>query len=53
VAGGLERNDMIRFGVFNAPVDQRPTASAGYKVVFPIPNIALSSNPNLHQNYGY
>jgi hypothetical protein len=50
---GWRRNDMIRFGVFNAPVDQRPTASAGYKVVFPIPNIALSSNPNLHQNYGY
>lgn len=47
------RNDMIRFGVFNDPVGERPNASAAYKVVFPIPNIALSSNPNLKQNFGY
>jgi hypothetical protein len=47
------RNDMIRFGVFNAPVGERPQASDGTRVVFPIPNIALSSNPNLHQNAGY
>jgi len=47
------RNDMIRFGVFNNPVGERPTASDGTKVVFPIPNIALSSNPNLKQNAGY
>lgn len=47
------RNDMIRFGTFNAPVGERPTESEGFKVVFPIPNIALSSNPNLKQNFGY
>lgn len=47
------RNDMIRFGVFNAPVGERPIASAAFRCVFPIPNIALSSNPNLKQNYGY
>ena len=47
------RNDMIRFGVFNQPVDQRPNASDPSRVVFPIPNIALSSNPNLKQNFGY
>lgn len=47
------RNDMIRFGVFNNPVMERMQASEGYKVVFPIPNIALSSNPNLKQNFGY
>ena len=47
------RNDLVRFGKFNEPVDQRPTTSAGTKVVFPIPNIALSSNPNLKQNPGY
>ncbi len=47
------RNDMIRFGVFNAPVGQRPTASDASRCVFPIPNIALSSNPNLKQNFGY
>jgi hypothetical protein len=47
------RNDLIRFGKFNDPVMERPNASDGTKVVFPIPNIALSSNPNLHQNAGY
>ena len=47
------RNDLIRFGRFNEPVGERPTASAPYRVIFPIPNIALSSNPNLKQNFGY
>jgi hypothetical protein len=50
---GWRRNDMIRFGVFNDPVQQRPTASDPSRVLFPIPNIALSSNPNLKQNFGY
>ena len=50
---GWRRNDMIRFGVFNNPVQERPNQSQGYKVVFPIPNLALSSNPNLKQNFGY
>lgn len=50
---GWRRNDMVRYGVFTKPVQERPTESAGYKVVFPIPNIALSSNPNLKQNFGY
>jgi starch-binding outer membrane protein, SusD/RagB family len=47
------RNDMIRFGVFNAPVGERPVASDASRCVFPIPNVALSSNPNLKQNFGY
>lgn len=47
------RNDMVRFGVFNAPVGERPDASDPTRCVFPIPNIALSSNPNLTQNVGY
>ncbi len=47
------RNDMIRFEVFNAPVGERPNASPGFRCVYPIPNIALSSNPNLKQNFGY
>lgn len=50
---GWRRTDMIRFGVFNKPVQERPQASDGFKVVYPIPNIALSSNPNLKQNFGY
>ena len=50
---GHRRTDLIRFGRFNAPVEERPNASDGYKVVFPIPASALSSNPNLKQNFGY
>jgi starch-binding outer membrane protein, SusD/RagB family len=50
---GWRRNDMVRFGVFNEPVNERPSKSAGTAVVFPIPLIALSSNPNLTQNAGY
>ena len=50
---GHRRTDMVRFGRFNAPVEERPTASEGYKVVYPIPTISLSSNPNLKQNFGY
>jgi hypothetical protein len=50
---GWRRNDLVRFGVFNDPVGERPDASDPSKVVFPIPNIALSSNPNLTQNFGY
>lgn len=49
----IRRTDLIRFGKFNKPVDQRPTASSGSKVVFPIPTLALASNPNLTQNTGY
>jgi len=47
------RNDLIRFGKFNDPVGERPSASDPTKVLFPIPIIALSSNPNLKQNPGY
>lgn len=50
---GWRRNDMIRFGKFNDPVDQRATKSAGTKVVFPIPQRAVDTNPNLKQNPGY
>jgi starch-binding outer membrane protein, SusD/RagB family len=47
------RNDLIRFEKFNDPVGERPSKSDGTRCVFPIPLIALSSNPNLHQNTGY
>ena len=50
---GWRRNDLIRFGKFNEPVIERKTASEPYKVVLPIPAVALSSNPNLTQNFGY
>ena len=47
------RNDLVRFEKFNDPVMERPTKSDPSRVLFPIPNIALSSNPNLKQNTGY
>lgn len=50
---GHRRTDMVRFGVFNAPVIERPNASDGYKCVYPIPTNSLASNPNLKQNFGY
>lgn len=50
---GWRRNDLVRFGAFNSPTQGRTSASEGFKVVYPIPTIALSSNPNLKQNFGY
>ena len=47
------RNDLIRFGKFNQPVNERSLASPGFRVVYPIPTIAIASNPNLSQNFGY
>ncbi len=49
---GWRRNDLIRFGKFNSQFgfveNVDPT-----RILFPIPDIALSSNPNLQQNPGY
>jgi starch-binding outer membrane protein, SusD/RagB family len=50
---GWRRNDMVRFEVFNAAVEERPNASDKTRVVFSIPTEALASNPNLKQNVGY
>ncbi|MBC7744802.1 MAG: RagB/SusD family nutrient uptake outer membrane protein [Flavobacterium sp.] len=50
---GWRRQDQIRFGTFNDPVDQRPTKSASTKTIFPIPQKAIDTNPNLTQNPGY
>lgn len=47
------RNDQIRFGTFNDPVDQRPTASDKTRTLYPIPQRAVDTNPNLTQNPGY
>ncbi|HUH32340.1 MAG TPA: RagB/SusD family nutrient uptake outer membrane protein [Daejeonella sp.] len=50
---GWRRNDMIRFGVFHEPVDQRETKSDPSRSLFPIPQRAVDTNPNLSQNPGY
>lgn len=46
------RNDLIRFGVFLKPWGLKPSDDPKY-LLFPIPNQALSANPNLKQNAGY
>ncbi len=50
---GWRRNDQIRFGTFNEPVDQRATKSDPSRTLFPIPQRAVDTNPNLTQNAGY
>jgi hypothetical protein len=50
---GWRRNDQIRFEKFNDPVDQRPAATAKTRTVYPIPQRAVDTNPNLKQNAGY
>ncbi|HEX8530103.1 MAG TPA: RagB/SusD family nutrient uptake outer membrane protein [Cytophagales bacterium] len=50
---GWRRNDMIRFGTFLNPFDQKPNASPAHVVVYPIPQRAIDTNPNLRQNFGY
>jgi len=50
---GCRRTDQIRFGTFNDPVDQRSSKSAAFRVVYPIPQRAVDTNPNLAQNKGY
>jgi len=49
---GWRRNDMIRFGVFNAAKEFK-AATDEHVNLFPIPSNALLSNPGLVQNPGY
>ena len=47
------RTDMIRQGTFTDPQWERPNGLAPYKVLFPIPQTQIDSNPQLTQNPGY
>lgn len=51
----VRRTDMIRFGQFTRAWEFKAEASVGdsSKELYPIPNNALLSNPNLVQNPGY
>ncbi|MFK7935249.1 MAG: RagB/SusD family nutrient uptake outer membrane protein, partial [Saprospiraceae bacterium] len=49
---GARRQDLIRFGKFGDEWAFKP-ASDGNKIIFPIPQAQLNSNPNLTQNAGY
>ncbi len=49
---GWRRNDQVRFGTFDDPWEGK-TNSDAFRLLYPIPQIALDSNPNLEQNPGY
>lgn len=50
---GWRRNDQVRFGTFLDPIQEKPNSDTEQYLLFPIPPAALSSNPNLKQNFGY
>lgn len=47
------RQDLIRFGVFTTKAWFNHMPSEPYKILFPIPEAELNTNPNLTQNPGY
>lgn len=49
---GTRRADQIRFGTFTDTWDFKESQE-DFRVLFPIPQQALDSNPNLEQNAGY
>jgi hypothetical protein len=49
---GKRRQDMIRFGVFTSPFQYKEQREP-YRILFPIPQTQLQTNPLLVQNPGY
>jgi hypothetical protein len=49
---GWRRHDLVRFGAFTQAWEAKP-ASGAHRVMFPIPQRALDTNPNLVQIAGY
>lgn len=49
---GIRRTDQVRFGTFDDTWSFK-TVTDAFRVLFPIPQQALDSNPNLKQNAGY
>lgn len=49
---GIRRTDQVRFGTWDDTWESK-TVTDATKVLFPIPQQALDSNPNLKQNDGY
>ena len=47
------RQDLIRFGKFLLPMQEKPQTSDAKYLLFPIPNGQLAANPNLKPNPGY
>lgn len=50
---GFRRRDMIRFGVYTTKSWLSHKPNGDFRTVFPIPQIAINSNPKLKQNPDY
>lgn len=50
---GMEREDMIRHGVFISRAQQRGVNAKDFHKLFPIPLSEIEANPNIVQNPGY
>lgn len=50
---GKRRDDLLRIGEFISNAKERGIDAHDYNVLFPIPQSAIDSNPNLEQNDGY
>jgi hypothetical protein len=49
---GWRRNDQIRFGTFTSTWPLKDNTEQ-HRILFPIPDLAIATNPNLEQNPGY
>ena len=52
-AEGKRRTDLVRFGQFTTGTWYAKTTNAPYKILFPIPQTQIETNPKLEQNPGY
>jgi len=52
-AEGKRRTDLIRFGQFTSGTWYAKTTNLPYKILFPIPQTQIETNPALEQNPGY
>jgi SusD family. len=50
---GWRRQDLIRFGKFLEPWQEKPADPGPHTLVYPIPSQQIAVNPNLQQNPGY
>ena len=50
---GHRRRDMIRFGIYTKKSWLSHKPNGDYRIVFPIPQTTINSNPNLKQNPNY
>lgn len=50
---GIRRTDLIRFGQFLRPYDEKDYETDPQFLLFPFPQEQITANPNLQQNPGY